>query len=367
VSNSISKIIISLFNCFVRHPYVLTYIETVEVEDSLVLVTESCVPLEQWLKSIINDPKVPKQYLFYELAWGFKCILQALDFFHTNASLIHGNLSLQSIFVTPNGDWKLSGLELTCNVNNNDELNHFVSNHSILDNEYISPERLSLRGSDAGKIESVMKAKVPPYYIDIYSFGICVQKAFQICHEPINGSFEKHIALTIHEEIRKRPTAKKLLQTSTFNSDYIKILENVQEFSVKSAKDILESITQIEPLLSQITVPVCNYKLLPGVCKVLQSSITDFQNRDLREASRHSLVVCIDLLGKLASMKKLEEAMFQQECLTLVVSLWAMTDRTIRTALLTAIKHLSDLIPNAIVNKNMFDSIIAGFSDSNAK
>ncbi len=331
------------------------------------MVTESCTPLEQWLKNVVSDPKIPKQYLFYELAWGFKCVLQALEFFHSNCSLFHGNLSLQSIFVTPNGDWKLSGLELACNVNNNDEITQFITNHFILENDYISPERSTLRDHDAGKIESVLKAKVPPYYIDIYSFGICVEKAFKICNETITGSFEKHITLTIHQEVRKRPTAKKLLQTSTFNSDYIKILESVQEFSVKNPKEILESITQIEPLLPQIAISICNYKLLPGVCKVLQLSIVDFQNRDLREQSRQAIVVCVDLLSKLASMKKLEETVFQQECLQSMIQLWTMTDRTVRTSLLNALKHLSELIPNAIVNKNLFDNMIAGFSDSNAK
>jgi hypothetical protein len=44
-----------------------------------------------------------------------------------------------------------------------------------------------------------------------------------------------------------------------------------------------------------------------------------------------------------------------------------MTDRTIRTALLSTLKHLADLFPAAMINKSVFDNMLAGFSDSNAK
>jgi hypothetical protein len=93
--------------------------------------------------------------------------------------------------------------------------------------------------------------------------------------------------------MKKRPQAAKLLQAAVFNSDYIKILENVQEFAIKGQKEILESIKELDPLLPQMTVPICSHKVLPSVCKVLQIAVNDFQNRDARESCRQVLLTRI--------------------------------------------------------------------------
>lgn len=258
-----------------------------DTEESVILVTEPCTPLEIWLKKVVNDPSVPRQNLFSELTWGFKCVLKAVDFLHSNCSIIHGNLGLHSIFVTPNGDWKLGSFELACNVNSPEDLSLFIPNHFILDASYISPERQKLKDlHDQRVIDEVLKPKVPPFYIDMYSFGQCVTKAFIICQEELHGSLEKYIALALNPDIKKRPQAKKLLTTSVFNSDYIKILENIQEFSLKNPKEILEAIGQLDSLIPQMAISICNYKLLPSVNKVLQISVNDFQNRDAREGAR---------------------------------------------------------------------------------
>lgn len=80
-----------------------------------------------------------------------------------------------------------------------------------------------------------------------------------------------------------------------------------------------------------------------------------------------SIVVCVELLAKLAGLKKIDDVVFQQDCLQVLVQLWTMTDRTVRTALLSSLKHLAELVPNTVVNRSLFDNMLAGFSDSNAK
>lgn len=75
----------------------------------------------------------------------------------------------------------------------------------------------------------------------------------------------------------------------------------------------------------------------------------------------------MDLLSKLGSLKKIDEKVFQQECVNILTQLWAMTDRTIRTALLASVKNLVELVPATVINNSLFDNMIAGFSDSNAK
>jgi hypothetical protein len=75
------------------------------------------------------------------------------------------------------------------------------------------------------------------------------------------------------------------------------------------------------------------------------------------------------LLSKLANLKKVDKDLFQkkQDYLDTIVQLWGMTDRTIRSSLLVSMKELVELLPAATINKSIFDNIIMGFSDSNAK
>ncbi|RYH16009.1 hypothetical protein EON65_30820 [archaeon] len=347
---------------FHRHPYVLTFVDSTEMDDSLLLVTEPCIPLDQWLKKLSSnaDPSIPKQNIFHELTWGFKCILQALDFVHSQCNIVHGNVSPSSIFITPSGDWKLAGFEFSSSVNTDEDISSFRRFQHLLDSSYVSPER---KDTDNSKL----RLHTPPFYLDIFSYGKCIEYAFAASKEEIEGPFGKYVSLMVHHEAKKRPTAKKLLTAKSYNSDYIKIMENIQEFNIKGPKEILEVMAQLDSLLPQMTVALCSYKLLPNLCRVLQRAINDFQVRDSRETARQSIIAATEMLSKLASLQKLEQTAFETHYRELIIQLWGMSDRSIRTVLLSTLKNIVDFIPESAVNKSIFDHMIAGFADSNSK
>jgi SCY1-like protein 1 len=223
--------------------------------------------------------KSNQQSLFSELTWGFKCILQALEFIHNQCSLIHGNLGPNAIFITPSGDWKLGAFELAANFNVEDDVAYFMKHQSVLGNDYISPERTK------GDVSN-LKLQIPPSYLDVYSYGKCMQYAFTTCKEELSGTFGKYIQLTIHSDPKKRPSTQKLITIKAFNSDYIKIMENIQEFNIKGPNEILEVMRQLDSLLPEMTVALCSHKLLPNLARVLQRAVNDFQLRDARETAR---------------------------------------------------------------------------------
>jgi hypothetical protein len=73
------------------------------------------------------------------------------------------------------------------------------------------------------------------------------------------------------------------------------------------------------------------------------------------------------LIAELAKQQKLEESAFAAKCVPVLAVLWPMPDRAIRTTLLKTSKYVMPLIPDAAFNKGMFDAMLAGFADSNAK
>jgi len=80
-----------------------------------------------------------------------------------------------------------------------------------------------------------------------------------------------------------------------------------------------------------------------------------------------SIQVSVNLLSKLASLSKIDPVVFRASWVPILVQLWGMSDRTVRTVMLQSLKALVPFVPEAIVNKSIFDNVLAGFADSNAK
>lgn len=277
---------------FYRHPYVLSFIEAADMDDSLALVVEACVPLETWLNNLPNNDTSDEPVQLQELIWGFKCILMALNFLHTNCSLLHGNLGLHSIFVTPNGDWKLGSLELASNLSLQQDLDHFLQYQHLLDSTYCSPERQqgsNEQTASSNYVTDILKAKLPPYYLDIYSVGQCMQTVFNKLNLEMPRTFNKYLSSMIHAEYKKRPTPLKLCQSAMFNSEHMQFIESIGELSMKAPKDFLDVISKMEPKVAGLSKSVCAHKILPNLSRTLQIAINDFPNRDARESCRQVL------------------------------------------------------------------------------
>ena len=227
-----------------------------------------------------------------ELVWGFRCVLLALGFIHNNCGLLHGNLGLHAIFVSPSGDWKLGSLELASNLSLAEDTEHFLKHQHLLGKPFSSPERSQLPpsssalSSDGEAALSALKAKLPPYYIDVFALGQCMQSAFAILDIAIPANLSKYLTLMVGNETKKRPPCKKLSQCAIFNSDYIKLLESIDELALKSSKEALEVISKLEPSVADISKSICAYKILPNISRILQMAVNDFPNRDAREACR---------------------------------------------------------------------------------
>ncbi|KAF1587451.1 UNVERIFIED_CONTAM: N-terminal kinase-like protein, partial [Eudyptes pachyrhynchus] len=89
-----------------RHPSVLGYLDSLETEQCLYLVTEAVTPLRRHLRLRPPTGDLGEQ----EVAWGLHQLLTALSFLG-GSGLVHHALGLDAVFVDPGGDWKLGGLE----------------------------------------------------------------------------------------------------------------------------------------------------------------------------------------------------------------------------------------------------------------
>lgn len=116
----------------IRHPDVLKFIDVVENESTIYIVTERIQPLgavlsawgskaetarEEWLIWGLHRIAVsPYTALWFGFLHNLYDALQiSLAFINEGAQSTHGNVRVDSIFISPSGEWKLGGFELLSN------------------------------------------------------------------------------------------------------------------------------------------------------------------------------------------------------------------------------------------------------------
>uniref|UniRef100_F7E7P1 N-terminal kinase-like protein n=1 Tax=Macaca mulatta TaxID=9544 RepID=F7E7P1_MACMU len=90
-----------------RHPNILAYIDGLETEKCLHVVTEAVTPLGIYLKARVEAGGLKE----LEISWGLHQIVKALSFLVNDCSLIHNNVCMAAVFVDRAGEWKLGGLD----------------------------------------------------------------------------------------------------------------------------------------------------------------------------------------------------------------------------------------------------------------
>lgn len=335
-----------------KHPTILTYISGSEQEDAILLATEPAVPLDHWLK---KQQDTSQAITVDELTWGFKCLLEALNFVHTKCNLVHGLLSPSAVFVCQNGDWKLGLFDLACNLSNSDEEQIFKQFEHLQATPYRSPERRSNTWESKGAVP-----------MDIYSlvqlFQYCLDQTRVETPSLLEPIFKKMLSA----ESGRRPVCAAVLRCPLFMSSYITVLELLTEISMKTPQESVElmaSITKAEVMPRT----ACQHKVLPFVGRNMMIAVNDFQNRDCRESCRSLAASSLSLLETFITKEFIEEEMFSKHIVPALISLWGIADRAIRTTLLKSLRALVKVTPTEIINKSIFDPLLSGFADSNAK
>ena len=84
-----------------RHPNIVKYISSWKKNNKYHLITEEVKPLNL----IITSQST------LQICIGLHSVLSAIIFLHEKAQSSHNNICSASLYVTPEGTWKLGGLE----------------------------------------------------------------------------------------------------------------------------------------------------------------------------------------------------------------------------------------------------------------
>jgi SCY1-like protein 1 len=149
-----------------RHPHVLACIDGAELDGEVVLATEPVVSLRSWMSVRV----VGSESHADAVAWGMYCLCNALRFIHMDCKLAHCNINLDTVFVTPGGDWRLGGMDLLGPMDASNTILYGGGN--LTPPEFQCPERRQ------GSIQSLLSGGLPIYTQDTWALGSLLKSCY---------------------------------------------------------------------------------------------------------------------------------------------------------------------------------------------
>eukprot|EP00090_Calanus_glacialis_P001999 TRINITY_DN11500_c0_g1_i1.p1 TRINITY_DN11500_c0_g1~~TRINITY_DN11500_c0_g1_i1.p1 ORF type:complete len:779 (-),score=257.03 TRINITY_DN11500_c0_g1_i1:196-2532(-) len=326
-----------------RHPSVLTFVQSVETEKVVLLATEPVSPLAEHLELLVDRGPKRDNYL----AWGIFQVCRALSFLNNDAKLKHNNIHSASVFVTDAGDWKLAGLESVCPSDAEPPL-------QILPNceKYSPPER---KDPAKARLASVWAA-------DTWGLGCLIWEVYNGALPAMEnlgklGEIPKSLQPTYKEcvgaKAEKRPNPSEIItklkkSPGFFKNDVIDIVLFLEELQIKEDSDKSRFYSSLAGLLDNCPRNVCQNKILPQL-------INAFEYGNAGSA----ILTPVFKIGK-----DLDSSEFQTKIVPCIVKLFSSNDRNARFKLLSQVEHFVEHLSKTIVNDQVFPKIESGFLDS---
>ncbi|XP_050736477.1 N-terminal kinase-like protein isoform X2 [Eriocheir sinensis] len=328
-----------------RHPCVLTYIDSLESDKQVQLVTEPVSPLLTWLSESALSPAQRSS----AIAWGLLQVTKGLSFLNNEGGLTHHNVCAGSVFVTAGGEWKLGGVEYCCSTDHV----AFPSKPLPALDVYNPPERY-----DPSKQHNMSK-----WAADMWGLGCLVWETF-------SGPLDQSASLRNTAKIPKslvptytrlvgaspgsRPNPREVLSTlrqpgQFFHNDLVETLTFLDEIQIKDSNERHRFFSQLAGRLDSIPQCVAVNKVLPALL-----SAHEFSN------AGSAVLAPLFKIGQL-----LGEAEYQQQIVPCVVRLFSSSDRATRLRLLQQAGDLAPHIDPATLNSQVFPHLASGFLDTN--
>ncbi|KAE9413735.1 hypothetical protein Angca_003663 [Angiostrongylus cantonensis] len=294
-----------------RHPDILTYQDSVEIDSTFYLVTEKCKPLAVYLEEMSLSGS-QKEFV---VSWGLFRVMNALKFLH-EANISHENVR-RSVYVSVGGDWKLAGF---------DHVTNFISPQSDLNQVSLLLWEI-FNGFQDRVIKPDGPGKIPKKLHDLYR-----RMATPAAARTSSAELIRDCRLT----------------GGFFKNKFVDTLLFLEEFQLKESSEKQAFFTHLRENLSLFPNDIAKYKILP-------KTIETYEYGD----AGPNILIPLFRLGKL-----LDEAEYQKRIVPCLIKLFGSPDRTTRVKLLERIDEFAPHLSSQIVNEKIFSNLASGFLDT---
>ncbi|XP_075401539.1 N-terminal kinase-like protein isoform X3 [Tenrec ecaudatus] len=330
-----------------RHPNILAYIDGLETDKCLHMVTEAVTPLAMYLKAQVEAGGLKE----LELSWGLHQIVKALSFLVNDCSLIHNNVCLAAVFVDRAGEWKLGGLDYMYSAQG-DGGGPPRKGYPELE-QYDPPELADSSGRAVGEKWSADMWRLGCLIWEVFN-GPLVRAAALRNPGKIPKSLVPHYCELVGANPKVRPNPARFLQNCRapggfLNNRFVETNLFLEEIQIKEPAEKQKFFQELSKSLDSFPEGFCRHKVLPQL-------LTAF------EFGNAGAVVLTPLfkVGKLLSAEE-----YQQQVIPVVVKMFSSTDRAMRIRLLQQMEQFIQYLDEPTVNTQIFPHVVHGFLDTN--
>ncbi|XP_066108121.1 N-terminal kinase-like protein isoform X6 [Saccopteryx bilineata] len=302
-----------------RHPNILAYIDGLETDKCLHVVTEAVTPLGVYLKARA-EAGGPKEL---ELSWGLHQIVKALSFLVNDCNLIHNNVCMAAVFVDRAGEWKLGGLDYMYSDQGNGGA---PPRKGIPELEQYDPPELA---------DSSGRAVREKWSSDMWRLGCLIWEVF-------NGPLPRAAAL-------RNPGKNCRAPGGFMNNRFVETNLFLEEIQIKEPAEKQKFFQELSKSLDSFPEDFCRHKVLPQLLTAFE-----FGNAG---------AVVLTPLFKVGKFLSAEE--YQQKIIPVVVKMFSSTDRAMRIRLLQQMEQFIQYLDEPTVNTQIFPHVVHGFLDTN--
>ncbi|KAM5249050.1 N-terminal kinase-like protein isoform 9-T9 [Ctenodactylus gundi] len=302
-----------------RHPNILAYIDGLETEKCLHIVTEAVTPLGMYLKARAESGGLKDQ----ELSWGLHQVVKALSFLVNDCGLIHNNVCMAAVFVDRAGEWKLGGLDYMYSAQGN---GGGPPCKGIPELEQYDPPELA---DSSGR---VVREK---WSADMWRLGCLIWEVF-------NGPLPRAAAL-------RNPGKNCQAPGGFMNNRFVETNLFLEEIQIKEPAEKQKFFQELSKSLDSFPEDFCRHKVLPQLLTAFE-----FGNAG---------AVVLTPLFKVGKYLSTEE--YQQKIIPVVVKMFSSTDRAMRIRLLQQMEQFIQYLDEPTVNTQIFPHVVHGFLDTN--
>ncbi|XP_030825766.1 N-terminal kinase-like protein [Camarhynchus parvulus] len=325
-----------------RHPNILGYLDSLETEQCLYLVTEAVTPLRRHLRLHPPSGDSGEQ----EVAWGLQRLLTALAFLGVSG-LVHHALGLDAVFVDPGGEWKLGGLERVA---------------ATSEGTPTRPPGDPPRPQDPPELSDPSRGKGDPWAGDMWRLGCLIWEVFN-GPLPRPGAlrsfgklppglippFSELVAADPGARPGPGPLLERLQRPGAFLAcALVRTGLFLEHFQVRDPSERRTFLQELPPLLESLPGPFRRHKLLPRLLEALELGSAD-----------------ASALPPAAVAKVLDPPEYQERIVPVLVRLFSSPERGLRLRLLQLLEEYIEFLPEATVDSQIFPHVAHGFLDSN--
>ncbi|KAF9242051.1 hypothetical protein BU15DRAFT_44386 [Melanogaster broomeanus] len=351
----------------IRHPDVLKFMDVVESDSAILIMTERVRPLPAALQAWASKGQQEREDW---LLWGLHRISVALAFINDSAASTHGNIRPNAIFISPSGEWKLGGFEVLSNPNDDHAVLYTMGG--------LLPSAMACASPEVKKSGWSALKDGPISAADSYALGLLLHSAFNPSHPPPPTAEPPHpppqpssrgsIPTSVFPSFKKllnpnpkgRMTAKNFLdvgmaETAGEGSGYfsgnrlVKVCGGLDNFSLGSEAEKAALLRTLKESASSFPPEFASFRVLPSLISALEYG----------GASAAAIVPLVLQFGKNVSTDD-----YSNIILVPLAKLYASPDRGTRMALLDSLPEYADKLDKKAVVDKVWPNLQTGFSDT---